>query len=163
MKGVLKSKIRFDVLLFICSALMPSIVETEAFGAGELVVLDAVSYHATIASRYWAFVWCRNLTLGGAPDSLELYFPYVSSLMTNGLWLIGLLATAVVFLVLNGKSNRWKGILILVVIMLLPFIVPGVCIYRQEIFYTYQRKPLPIPQIIGLIILIITRNRIISM
>jgi len=158
MESDLKPRIRFDLLLAIYTTLSPSIVETEIFGSGIHTVLDAVVIYTTITSGFWTFVGIESLTLGGTPDSMQLFFPTSAPILTSFVWAIGIISTAVVLLVLRGRLSHKRGFMFLIITTLLPFVVPGILWYSVESFHTYRRIPLPIPQIVGFPILFVTRN-----
>jgi uncharacterized membrane protein YphA (DoxX/SURF4 family) len=146
-------------LLAIYTMFSPSMVESETWGMGDGgMVLDAVIRRSTTSSSFWAFESTNYLTLGGPPNSSQFLFPYSAPMPVIIVWLIGCLSMGIVLLVLNGQIPRSIGFLILIITTLLPFFLPGIYIYSVESFHTYGRNPLPIPQIVGIIILVFTRK-----
>ncbi len=147
-----------SLLLAIYTMFSPSMIESETWGSGEHMVLDAVTVRTMTSSSFWAFESINYYTLGGPPNSSQFLFPYSASMPVNIAWLIGCLSMVIALLVLNGKISRNLGFLILIIATLLPFFLPGINSYSVESFYTYSRMALPIPQIIGIIILVFTRK-----
>jgi hypothetical protein len=146
-------------LLAIYTMFSPSMVESETWGMGnEGMVLDAVITRSTTSSSFWAFESTNYLTLGRPPNSSQFLFPYSAPTPVTIVWIIGCISTGFVLLVLNGKIPHNIGFLILIIATLIPFFLPGIYIYSVESFHTYGRYPLPIPQIVGIIILVFTRK-----
>lgn len=146
-------------LLAIYTMLSPCMAESETWGMGEGgMVLDAVTTHSITSSSFWAFECNNYYTLGGPPNSAQFIFPYSAPLPVTIVWFIGCISTVFVLLVLNGKISHNIGFLILMAMTLVPFFIPGVYNYFIESFYIYGRTPLPIPQVIGIIILLLTRK-----
>lgn len=146
-------------LLAIYTMLSPCMTESETWGMGEGgMVLDAVTTHSITSSSFWAFESYNYYTLGGPPNSAQFIFPYSASMPETIVWLIGCLSTGLVLLVLKGKISRNIGFLIVTLLALVPFFIPDVYIGSMELFYTYGRAPLPIPQIVGIIILVFSRK-----
>ncbi len=146
-------------LLAIYTMLSPSMTETEIWGMGAGgMILDAVSAHSITSSSFWAFESYNYHTLGGPPNSAQFIFPYSAPMPVTIVWLIGCLSTCFVLLVLNGKISRNKGFFLLIALTLLLFFLPDICTYSVEAFSTFGRTPLPIPQIVGIIILVFSRK-----
>ncbi len=152
-------RLGFELLLVIYTFFSPSIAETESWGMGEHYALDAVVVRSFVASLLWAFERINSNTLSGEPNSAYLVFPYSAPPITAILWLLGCLSTCLVWMVLKGHLS-WKiGLLMVAITMLPPLFVPGISSNIVEGSYTYNRTPLPVSQLIGLIILMVSRKR----
>ncbi|MHA2395480.1 MAG: hypothetical protein ACXAC0_02155 [Candidatus Thorarchaeota archaeon] len=146
-------------LLAIYTLFSPSMIEGETWGMGEGgMVLDAVTKRSITSSGFWAFESNTYLTLGGPPNSAQFIFPYSAPIPVTIVWLLGCLSTGFVLLVLKGKIPRNIGFLLLVALTLVPFFLPGLTENVVESFHTYRKSPLPIPQVVGITILLITRK-----
>jgi hypothetical protein len=153
-----KQNSNVSVLLAIYTMFSPSMIESETWGLGEVMVLDAVIERSITSSSFWAFESMEYHTLGGPPNSSQFLFPYSAPMPVIIVWFIGCLSMGIVILVLNGKISPDLGFLILIIATLLPFFLPGINSYSVEYAYTYRRMALPIPQIIGIIIIVFTRK-----
>lgn len=67
-------------------------------------------------------------------------------------------STAIILMVLNGRLSHNTGFLILIVTTLLTFILSGIGSYSIESVHTYERPALPIPQVIGFLVLLLPRK-----
>jgi len=112
-------------LLAIYTLFSPSMIESETWGLGEVMVLDAVIRHSTTSSSFWAFESMEYHTLGGPPNSSQFLFPYSAPMPVLIVWIIGCLSMGIVLLVLNGKISPDLGFLILIIATLLPFFCPA--------------------------------------
>lgn len=153
-----RQKLGVELFLVIYTFFSPSIGEGEIWGIGEHYALDAVVRRSFTSSLFWAFEGWSSETLGGQPDPAQLIFPYSAPPLTALLWLLGCLSTVLVWMVLKGHLSREIGLLIVIITLLLPFFIPGISSNIVEASYTYIRTPLPVSQMIGLIILMVSRK-----
>jgi uncharacterized membrane protein YphA (DoxX/SURF4 family) len=153
-----KQNLKIELFLVIYTFFSPSLMEGEIWGMGEYYVLDGVMHRSFFASLFWAFEGWSSATLGGQPDPDQLIFPYSAPPLTAMLWLLGCLSTVLVWMVLKGHLSREIGLLMVIITLLLPFLIPGISSNVVEAFYTYRRTPLPVSQMIGLIILMVSRK-----
>jgi hypothetical protein len=146
-------------LLVIYTLFSPSMIESETWGMGEEgMILDAVVNRSITSSSFWAFESNTYLTLGGPPNSAQFIFPYSAPIPVIVVWFLGCLSTGFVLLALKGKTSRDIGFLLVVALTLVPFFIPGLTENIVESFHTYRKSPLPIPQIAGIIILVLSRK-----
>lgn len=140
------------VLLFI-AILSPTILESETFGAGEHVVLDAVYLQTRFEGVCWAFEWNTSRTLAPPHDTFELLIPYINpfTLLAS---IFGSLSPIVSGLVLTKRISLRSGFLIIVLSSLLLLLAPGINSLRIEEFYTYRMQPLLVPQIASSLVLL---------
>ncbi|TET08961.1 MAG: hypothetical protein E3J86_09570 [Candidatus Thorarchaeota archaeon] len=141
------------LILFLIAILTPSTVESETFGAGESMVLDAVFSQSKFAGICWVIEWNSSLALASIPDTFELLFPYIdpTTLLVS---MIGLLSPIIAWLVLTRRFSLRKGLLIIVLSTLLLVSIPDINILRVEQFYTYRIRPLLLPQIVSSLVLL---------
>jgi hypothetical protein len=134
------------LVLFLIVLLTPSIVESETFGAGESMVLDAIFHHSKYVGICWAIQWNSSHTLTQIPDTFELLFPYIDP-TTFLVSVIGLLSPIMTWLVLNKRIRLRNGLLVIVLSTLFLVSVPGINSFIMEQYYTYRMQPLLITQI----------------
>jgi hypothetical protein len=153
MGGNEQSHRRLLLILFLIAILSPTILESETFGAGEHMILDAVFFQTRFEGVCWALEWNSSRTLAPRPDTFELLFPYVNpiALLVS---IIGILSPIISWLFLTKRINFRIGFLIIVLISFVLVLAPGINILRIEEFYTYQMQPLLVPQIASSLVLL---------
>ncbi len=144
---------RIVIVLVLTAILSPIICETEIFGAGESIALDAVFYHSNWIGVCWAIEHNSSSTLIPHPDTFELLLPYISPINLL-VWIIGILSPIISWLVLTNRIRLRYGLLVIVLCALLLALMPSINIFRVEAFYTYILRPLFIPQIVCSIVLL---------
>ena len=144
---------RVILVLFLIAILSPTVLETETFGAGEHMVLDAVFYQTRFIGVGWALEWNSSSTLAPHPDTFELLFPYVNPIALLVL-IAGTLSLIISWLVLAKRISFRSGLLIIVLSSFLLVLAPNINILRIEVFYTYQMRPLLVPQIVSSLVLL---------
>jgi hypothetical protein len=132
--------------LFLIVILSPTILESETFGAGEHMILDAVQLQTKFIGVCWALEWNTSRTLAPPHDTFELLFPYISPI-TLLVSIIGALSPIISCLVLTKRVSFRMGLLIIVLSSFLLVLTPEINTLRIEEFYTYQIRPLLVPQI----------------
>jgi hypothetical protein len=152
MGGNVRPHRRVVLILALNAILSPIICETETFGAGESIALDAVFYHSKWIGFCWAIEHNSSSTLIPHPDTFELLFPYAIP-MNLLVWIIGALSPIISWLVLTNRVRLRYGLLVIVLSALLLALMPSINIFRVETFYTYQMRPLLIPQIVSSLVL----------
>ena len=146
MGGNVRAYRRVVLILAVIAILFPIIGETETFGAGESIALDAVFYHSKWIGVCWAIEHNSSNTLAPHPDTFELLFPYISPINLL-VWMIGSLSPIISWLVLTNRVRLRYGLLVIVLSALLLALIPSINVFQVEVFYTYQMRPLLIPQI----------------
>jgi hypothetical protein len=141
-----RSHKRILLVLFLIAILSPTILESETFGAGEHMILDAVFSQTRYEGVCWALEWNSSRTLAPHPDTFELLFPYINpiALLVS---IAGILSPIILWLFLTKRISFRLGILIIIVCSFLLVLAPVINILRIEEFYTYQMRPLLVPQI----------------
>lgn len=141
------------LVLFLIAILIPSTLEIEIFGIGEVMVLDAVFFHSKFGCVCWAIEWNSTSSLAPTQDTFELLFPYINP-VTLLVLIIGFLSLIASWLVLTNRLSFRKGLLIIVLSTVLLVLTPGINILRVERAYTYQIRPLLVPQIVNSLVLL---------
>jgi len=141
------------LVLFLIAILSPTILESETFGAGERMTLDAVFHQTKFVGVCWAIEWNSSSTLAPRPDTFELLLSYMNpvALLVS---LIGILSPIMSWLVLTDRISFRKGLLIIILSAFLLVLTPGITILRVEEFYTYQMRPLLVIQIASSLVLL---------
>jgi hypothetical protein len=151
---------RVMLVLFLITILSPTILESETFGAGEHMALDAVYFQTRFGGVCWVLEWNTSRTLAPSHDASGILLPYISpvALLVS---IFGILSLVAMWLALNKRISFRSGLLIIVLSSILLVLVPGINILRIEEFYTYRMQPLLIPQIAcSLVLLWHHRSRI---
>jgi hypothetical protein len=144
---------RIALILAPVAILSPVICEGETFGRGESMALDAVFYHSKWIGVCWAIEHNSSSTLIPQPDTFELLFPYTSPIDLL-VWIIGVLSPIISWLVLTNRVKLGYGLLGIVLSAILLVLIPSINTLRVEEFYTYQMRPLLIPQIGSFLVLL---------
>jgi hypothetical protein len=160
MRGNEQPHRRIVVVLILIAVLSPIICETETFGVGESVALDAVFYHSSWIGVCWAIEHNSSSTLIPRPDTFELLFSYISPINLI-VWIIGILSPIISWLVLTDRIKLRRGLFVIALCAFLLALMPSINVFRVEAFYTYVMRPLFIPQIVcSLVLLWKHRDRI---
>lgn len=141
------------LVLFLVAILTPSTLESETFGAGESMILDAVFLQSRFGCVCWAIEWNSSRAMVSIPDTFELLFPYINP-VTLLVWIIGTLSPIISWLFLTNRISFRKGLLIVVLSTFLLVLTPGINILSVERFYTYRIRPLLVPQITSSLVLL---------
>ncbi|MFW9959168.1 MAG: hypothetical protein ACFFCT_13945 [Candidatus Odinarchaeota archaeon] len=152
MEGTGRSHRRVILVLFLIVILSPTVLESETFGAGEHIVLDAVFYQTRFEGVCWALEWNSSGTLISHADTFKLLLPYLDPIALLVL-MIGFLSPITSWLVLAKRFSFRSGFLIIVLCSILLVVAPSINILRIEEFYTYQMHPLLVPQITSALVL----------
>lgn len=143
------------VILVLCLIviLSPTIIESEIFGAGEHMVLDAVFYQTRYEGVCWAFEWNSSSALVSQPDTFEFLLPYINPVALLGT-IVGILSLVGTWLALSKKISLRSGLLVIVLTSIVLIFAPGINSLRIEEFYTYRMQPLLVPQIASALVLL---------
>ncbi len=152
MRGIGQSYRGVILVLFLIAILTPGTLETETFGAGEVMILDGVFVQSKFGCVCWVIEWNSTRALTPTLDTFELLFPYVNT-VTILVSIIGILSPIASWLVLTNRFSFQKGLLIIVLSTLLIVLAPEINILRVERVYTYQMRPLLVPQIVNSFVL----------